>query len=69
MQGAWFEGRDAGERIAELIKGTCTGDDDDGECGERVNYEVLHGTTEADEYDLANGWDGTSFQTNGLEEE
>lgn len=68
MQGAWFEGRDAGERIAGLIKGNCTAVGEGG-CGERVHYEVLEGTTEADEYDLENGWDGTSFQTNGLEDE
>lgn len=26
MQGAWFEGRDAGARIAQLIEGACIGD-------------------------------------------
>lgn len=73
MQGAWFEGRDAGERIAELIKGVCTGagvaggvTNDTAICGERARYEVLHGTTEADEYSAVNGWEGTSFQTKGL---
>ncbi|KAH8785108.1 hypothetical protein F5883DRAFT_402416 [Diaporthe sp. PMI_573] len=77
MQGAWFEGRDAGERIAELIRGECIGDaptggatkGSSGDCGERVRYEKLHGTTELEEYNVQNGWDGTSFQTNGLDEE
>jgi polyamine oxidase len=61
MQGAWFEGRDAGARIAGLINGQCTGDPAKGECGEHVRYEVLHGTTTEDEYNTANGWDGSSF--------
>ncbi|KAG8168411.1 hypothetical protein KVR01_001160 [Diaporthe batatas] len=76
MQGAWFEGRDAGERIAGLIHGGCIGDAPTGgasrgggDCGERVWYQKLHGTTELDEYNVQNGWDGTSFQTNGLDEE
>lgn len=75
MQGAWFEGRDAGLRIAELIKGKCIGDaptggatKNNGACGERVRYPILHGTTEEDEYNVQNGWDGTSFQTNGLQD-
>lgn len=68
MQGAWFEGRDAGTRIAGLIKGECL-DGSGAACGERVKYEVLHGTTDANEYNVENGWDGTSFQTNGLEVE
>ncbi|KAK7716792.1 hypothetical protein SLS63_010995 [Diaporthe eres] len=76
MQGAWLEGRDAGTRIAQLIKGACIGDAPtggatrgNGDCGERVRYEKLHGTTELEEYNVQNGWDGTSFQTNGLDEE
>lgn len=76
MQGAWFEGRDAGSRIAELIQGECIGDaptggatKGSGDCGERVRYEKLHGTTELDEYNVQNGWEGTSFQTNGLDDE
>lgn len=40
-----------------------------GDCGERVRYEKLHGTTELEECNVQNGWDGTSFQTNGLNEE
>lgn len=70
MQGAWYEGRDVGGRLARLVRGECGGDKQgDGVCGEMVRYEILHGTTEEDEYNIQNGWDGTSFQTNGLEKE
>ncbi|KAI0126898.1 putative flavin-containing polyamine oxidase [Xylariales sp. AK1849] len=76
MQGAWFEGRDIGNRIAGLIKGNCIGDaptgggvKGNGDCGEMVRYINLHGTTDVDEYNIQNGWDGTSFQTNGLDPE
>ncbi|KAK8856749.1 flavin-containing polyamine oxidase [Apiospora arundinis] len=70
MQGAWYEGRDVGGRLARLVKGECTGEKErDGVCGEMVRYEVLHGTTEEEEYNIRNGWDGTSFHTNGLEKE
>ncbi|MCJ1365722.1 hypothetical protein MMC16_004847 [Acarospora aff. strigata] len=57
LQGAWFEGRAAGMLIAACLAGNCTGE---------TKYEVLHGTTDYSEYDLANGWQVTSFQTNGL---
>ena len=30
-----------------------------------MSYEVLHGTTDHEEYVLANGWTNTSFQTIG----
>ncbi|GAW27390.1 putative flavin containing polyamine [Rosellinia necatrix] len=62
MQGAWFEGRDAGNRIAGLISGTCVGDAGKGECGERPSYHDLHGTTLASEYNAQNGWDGEGFR-------
>ncbi|KAH7310501.1 hypothetical protein B0I35DRAFT_396766 [Stachybotrys elegans] len=68
MQGAYYEGREIGGRIASLIKGNCIGDPPtggavrhSGACGEMVRYEVLHGTTTEDEYNVQNGWDGTSF--------
>ncbi len=73
MQGAWYEGRDIGLRVAGLINGNCTAEapipgDDGGPdaCGQMVHYETLHGTTDADEYNQKNGWDTTSFQTHGL---
>lgn len=62
MQGAWFEGRDAGNRISGLITSTCVGDAAEGECGERVRYGALHSTTTEDEYDIENGWDEEGFQ-------
>ncbi|KAL6714121.1 hypothetical protein ACLMJK_008615 [Lecanora helva] len=61
LQGAWFEGRAAGELIAGYLK-NLTG----GERGE-VHYEVLHGTTPVSEYGAANGWEVSSFQTIGIE--
>ncbi len=57
LQGAWFEGQAAGSLIAGCLAGYCTGE---------TKYEVLHGTTNYSEFDLANGWQVTSFQTNGL---
>lgn len=69
MQGAYFEGRDIGERLARLLKNECpknapkyahsSNAKDDGACGEMVRYEVLHGTTEEDEYNIQNGWDNS----------
>jgi polyamine oxidase len=70
MQGAWFEGRDIGNRIAGLLGKQCinTGPGTEGKCGEMVHYEELHGTTPPSAYIFKNGWDTTSFQTNGLQE-
>lgn len=73
MQGSWYEGVDVGGRIAGLLKGACIGGaptggatKGEGDCGEMVRYDVLHGTTEEDEYNVQNGWD-ESFQADGLE--
>jgi polyamine oxidase len=67
MQGAWFEGRDIGGRLAGLLGANCTNEGPgEGACGELEHYFRLHGTTDEDEYDIGNGWDTTSFQTNGL---
>ncbi|KAB2579355.1 Polyamine oxidase [Lasiodiplodia theobromae] len=59
LHGAWFEGRDVGQRIAGLLGKVCTNADATGNatdaCGAMRNYEVLHGTTMYDEYDLENG--------------
>lgn len=57
LHGAWFEGQAVGMEIANCLKGNCTGE---------VHYSVLHGTTPPREYDIENGWDVTSFQTNGF---
>ncbi|KAI0115531.1 putative flavin-containing polyamine oxidase [Nemania sp. FL0031] len=65
MQGAWFEGQDAGNRIAGLINKKCVGDPLKGECGERISYDVLHGTTPESEYNAQNGWDEEGFEAIG----
>ena len=60
LQGAWFEGKAVGELIAGCVIGggvNCTAEE---------NYQVLHGTTPVSEYDAANGWEVSSFQTNGF---
>src|ERR1700750_1748536 len=41
-QGAWFEGRDVGNRLASLLGATCTNDGPgEGDCGEIIHYDVL----------------------------
>lgn len=51
LQGAYFEGKAIGKHVAEIIT---TGAPD----GSRdlTRYEVLHGTTTADEFNEVNGW-------------
>ncbi|ETS81188.1 hypothetical protein PFICI_06190 [Pestalotiopsis fici W106-1] len=68
LQGAWFEGHDVGDRVAGLIRGGCVGEESidgfqggSGACGEMVRYETLHGTTDATEYNVKNGWAGSSL--------
>ncbi|KAH8431479.1 putative flavin containing polyamine oxidase [Aspergillus melleus] len=72
LHGAWFEGRDAGLEVADLLLGRekCEEEKgmrkkrkkgDEGEekgCGQRTHYEVLHGTTPAEAYSGLNGWPG-----------
>ncbi|KAL8825779.1 MAG: hypothetical protein Q9191_004200 [Dirinaria sp. TL-2023a] len=59
LHGAWFEGRAVGESVAGCVV-------EGGNCTLERNYRVLHGTTGEGEYSLVNGWDVTSFQTNGF---
>ncbi|MCJ1309385.1 hypothetical protein MMC25_003044 [Agyrium rufum] len=62
LHGAWFEGQAAGVQIAGCLKGdkkACAG-------GMEKSYSTLHGTTPEGQYNLANGWDVTSFQTYGF---
>ena len=63
LQGAWFEGQSVGEQIAGCLNGNHTACDG----GQEKRYQVLHGTTPAKEYDAANGWEVTSFQTYGFD--
>lgn len=59
LHGAWFEGQAVGGEIADcLTTGT--------NCSGEVDYPILHGVTPASEFDAANGWEVTSFQTNGF---
>ncbi|KAF2963836.1 hypothetical protein GQX73_g9746 [Xylaria multiplex] len=72
LQGAWYEGRDVGQRIAGLLNGPdeqaqCDNDTTI-DCGPMVNYDVLHGTTFLDEYNVQNGWPVSSFLDYGYEE-
>ncbi|KAL9100734.1 MAG: hypothetical protein Q9163_003919 [Psora crenata] len=60
LHGAYFEGQSVANHIAECVH------NGQGRCDDEVHYEVLRGTTDAREYNAANGWEVTSFQTNGL---
>lgn len=57
LHGAWFEGQEAGLRIAGEITKNCLNVESG--CGDYAKYEVLHGTTELEEYNAFNGM-GTS---------
>ena len=59
LHGAYFEGREAGEQIAALLKGHCAGHNGT-EC-ERPHYEKLYGTSPLAHYTLLNGWAQSSF--------
>jgi polyamine oxidase len=53
LHGAWFEGREAGERVAGLLVKDCVNLDSG--CGSYTSYGVLNGTTTLDEYNAFNG--------------
>ncbi|KAH9862890.1 hypothetical protein J1614_010983 [Plenodomus biglobosus] len=53
LHGAWFEGQEAGERIAGQITTECRNVESG--CGNYTSYEVLHGTTEFAEVNAFNG--------------
>lgn len=62
LHGAWFEGRDAGLHIAELLGGLCRKVSSTGvDCGERKFYEVLHGSSPLADYSVFDGWAVSSF--------
>jgi polyamine oxidase len=54
LQGAWFEGRESGQRVAGLLGKNCSGSTTS--CGNMLHYETLHATTQQDEFKTANGW-------------
>lgn len=60
LHGAWFTGKDVGDRIAGLLGGYCA-ESDPAACGEQKHYEVLHGTTTFEEYNALNGWPVSSL--------
>ncbi|KAK0390645.1 hypothetical protein NLU13_0149 [Sarocladium strictum] len=67
MQGAYLEGVDVGNRLAGLVNGEClkavAEKHGEGGCDEMTRYEVLHGTTEEDEYNIENGWNNLELET------
>ncbi|CAK7210836.1 polyamine oxidase1, flavin-containing amine oxidoreductase [Sporothrix bragantina] len=62
MHGAWFEGREVGQRVAAALNATSTkGKGGHHNSTQMTRYEVLHGTTDLKEYNFANGWPVSSF--------
>jgi polyamine oxidase len=59
LHGAWFEGQEAGMRIAGMVTAEC--ENVESGCGEYVRYEVLHGTTEFAEVNAFNGMGVSPF--------
>jgi polyamine oxidase len=67
LHGAWFEGREAGLRIAGEVTKNCL--NVDSSCGGYTKYEVLHGTTELAEYNASNGVSVSPFYVADAEKE
>lgn len=65
LHGAWFEGREVGERVASALGGNNTVYSTS---SNMTRYEVLYGTTTYSEYNAGNGWPVSSFLTYGLDE-
>lgn len=63
LQAAWFEGRSVAGQIAQCLKNGAPGIGG-AKCPGEVHYETLHGDTPVGEYDLANGWQVSSFEPN-----
>ncbi|KAJ6144426.1 hypothetical protein N7470_008321 [Penicillium chermesinum] len=63
LQGAWYEGRDAGRQIAAIMQNRCVHVNSTKlrECGPRRHYAILHGTSPFKDYAAVNGWGGNSF--------
>ena len=58
LHGAYYEGIDAAMTVVGCLNGSQS-------CEPYARYQVLHGTTTTNEYNATNGFDVTSFQTNG----
>ncbi|KAI1435154.1 amine oxidase [Xylaria sp. CBS 124048] len=71
LQGAYYEGRDVGQRIAGLLNGPGEVKRCDAEttidCGYMKWYDVLHGTTYLDQFSVLNGWSASSFLAYGYD--
>ena len=67
LHGAWFEGQEAGLKIAGMITKDCQNEESG--CDEYVSYEVLHGTTEFEEYNAENGMGESPFYVADAEDE
>jgi polyamine oxidase len=60
LQGAYYEGMRAAEAVVGCLNSTQS-------CEPYARYPVLHGTTTSNEFNATNGFELTSFQTNGFE--
>jgi polyamine oxidase len=68
LHGAWFEGREAGQRIAGKITAECVNLGSG--CGDYNQYDVLHGTTPFSEVNALNGmWRSPFFASESADEE
>ncbi|KAI1827420.1 amine oxidase [Xylaria intraflava] len=71
LQGAYYEGRDVGQRIAGLLNGPGKAARCDGattiDCGSMKSYGALHGTTYPDQFNVQNGWSVSSFLDYGFD--
>ncbi|EEY16224.1 polyamine oxidase [Verticillium alfalfae VaMs.102] len=56
MHGAYYEGKDAGERIAAMVKGEPIINQDTAPDGQLKRYEKLYGSVNMNEYNEGNGW-------------
>ncbi|KAJ4984099.1 N1-acetylpolyamine oxidase [Stagonosporopsis vannaccii] len=59
LHGSWFEGQEAGQRIAGALGKDCLNEGSG--CGDYKRYEVLRGTTERSEYNDYNGMGADPF--------
>ena len=63
LHGAWFEGRASGMQIAGLLQNRCVEVYPDTEqCGTRVYYDELKGTSPLEHYTVLNGWAVNSWE-------
>ena len=67
LHGAWFEGQEAGRRVAGALGKECLNGESG--CGEYVRYEVLKGTTERKEFNAFNGMGADPFFVSEGDEE